>query len=295
MDRLPSWVPLRLGLVALAGLTLLGAAPVAALSFGANASTTVSGNCMTMNSFQNSGGSLVNAAQAADAKTGPTSAGSCPAVYGTLPWLGQADARAILNTGQLKVFAHGEGPEANGNLFPSASPVNLSVLSTASFFDTFRLIPPAGFTGTTSIIEVRLTMSQSVSLAQGSNFQSNTATLNWRLVTNTLTTNRCNEMGIIASPTTCTALGQPGTSTILHRFSVPIANPQVSLSAQVSARTINNATADAFATGQLSILLEPGFTYDSDSRKLLVPEPGSALLLGAGLVALAGRARIRKR
>lgn len=276
--------------LALGSLMILGAEPAGALSYGSTAWAQVSGNCRTQLTSKNTGGNFIGASQADATSTGPIN-GSCAASYLPGPWLGTSYAFASLSTGQLKVLASGQGSEAVGNLYPNASLVNLDVLAQATYFDTFRLIPPAGYSGANPIIDIILTVTYNVALGSGSN-QSNYAALNWYLLTssatvNNLRTDRCIDSGIISNPTTCFSYGYPGGALIRHRIAVPVATPQVSISALMFARTFNNGTADASATGTLSLVLPAGFSIESDSVVLLTPEPELALLLPAGLLALA--------
>lgn len=240
-----------------AALLLLGAGPASALSFHTTAQTSVAGNCRTQTTSQNTGGTFVNATQASSTATGPINSGACAANYLPGPWSGTSTASANLSTGQLKVFASGDNSTATITLFPNASPLNLDIAATASFSDTFRLIPPSGYSGPNPVIDIVLSMTASTDTGAGP-AGSNAAHLDWFLQTSTATvpnlrTNRCFESGAISNPQPCFFLGGNNLSAILHRLTIPLTNLQVALFAQLNARVFNNGTADASATGTLSL------------------------------------------
>lgn len=277
-------VPTLLSLAA-----LLLASSAGALNFHTTATTRVRGNCLTEVEADDDGGTFIDSAIAETTALGPINTACAPS-YVPANWVGTADASATLSTGLLEVFASGENSQATATLFPNGSPLNLDVRASASFSDTFRLVPPAGYSGPNPRIDVVLTMTSSVSFGPGP-AGSNAAHLNWYLETSSfnvpnLRTNRCNEAGSISVTQPCFFLGGTNVDPIVHRLTIPLANPEISLSAQLNATVSNNGTADASTTGTLSLVLPEGFSIESDSEVLLVPEPGSTFLLGSSVLAL---------
>jgi hypothetical protein len=85
---------------------------------------------------------------------------------------------------------------------------------------------------------------------------------------------------------------------MLMNVRVSSADPSFPIRVGILAGASNNGTSDILGSGQLAIVLPPGFTFTSASGVLLsgpspapVPEPASALLVAVGMAAMAIRRR----
>jgi len=261
----------------------------AASAYGTEASLRVAGNCNSAVTTASDGGTLDPTAEVSTTQTGAIT--NCVNRYPAGTWTGQASASANLGTGQLRAFADGETPESNFDLFNVSDParINVRVDATAALFDTIRLIVPVDFTNATAQIRIHYDVDFEVSIGAGRSSTRNEAQVFWTLLTtspiHSVQTNACDNAGVLSM---FTGFGCHR-GDVLHILSVPVANPEISLRATLRALASNEATADAAATGSLSLELPAGFRFESDSDVLLqqtpgasVPEPGILALLGVG-------------